>query len=299
MQIEALRILVEVARRGSIAAVARDHDTEPSTVSRLVAGLEAELGFRVLQRTTRRMAPTEAGALYLQRAEQLIDAFEAAREEARAVNSGPSGILRLSASVAFGTTLIIPALAEFRGLYPQVALDLMLTDDVLDLVEDRIDLAVRLAPSIDAAVISSKLMATRYRVVAAPDYLAAAPRLAEPADLARHKCLMFALPDYRSSWLFRAADGTVTDVPVAGDIRISNALALFSAAHQGLGPALLPDWLVDPDIARGALVDVFPGYDAAATSFDTAAWLIYPSRSFLPNKVRVFIDFLRARLGRR
>jgi DNA-binding transcriptional LysR family regulator len=110
--------------------------------------------------------------------------------------------------------------------------------------------------------------------------------------------LLFALPEFRRSWLFRDTKGIVDEVPVRGDMVISNALALRDCAIAGLGPALLADWLIDEDIAAGRLVHLFPDYQAAATTFETAAFMLYPSRAFLPNKVRVTIDFLRRHLGR-
>lgn len=120
-----------------------------------------------------------------------------------------------------------------------------------------------------------------------------------PDDLRQHNCLRFTLPAFRTRWLFRARDGASSEVPVDGDLIISNKLTLRDCALAGLGPALLPDWLVDKDLASGALIDCFPDHQVAATSFDTAAWLLYPSRTFLPNKVRVMIDFLRQRLRSR
>ena len=299
MDLDTLRLLVNVARRGSFAAVARDHAIEPSTISRLVAAAETELGFRLFQRTTRQLAATDSGTIYLARVERLIEDLDAARDEAIATTSGPSGPLRLTASVAFGSTRLIPLIPSFRRAYPNVELELVLTDTNLHLVEERIDLAVRLAPEVRADVVCSKLMATRYRVVATPDYLRRAPVLAEPADVTAHDCLLFTLADFRTRWLFRAIGSEEeNEVRVRGPIVISNAMALYTAVLGGLGPALLPDWLIGADVEAGRLIDIFPDHDVAATSFDTAAWLLYPSRSFLPNKVRVMIDFLRSRIGR-
>ncbi len=299
MDIGSLHLLAEIARRGSFAAVARARGVEPSTLSRSIAAVEQELGFRLLQRTTRQMSLTEAGAAYLQRIERLLEDLDAARDEAQTINAGPMGALRLTASVAFGTYKLIPLVADFRAAFPKVDLDLQLTDEPLDLVGERIDLAIRLAPSVRADVVCSRLMPSRYRVCATPGYLAGAPELKQPSDLAQHSAILFSLPDYRSRWLFRDAAGTIEHVPVSGSLQVSSAMAVYAATQQGLGPALLPDWLIGADLASGTLVDVFPDHDAAATSFDTSAWLLYPSRSFLPQKVRVAIDFLRARLGRR
>lgn len=299
MDIDTLRVLAEVARVGSFADAARARGQDPSTVSRLVAQAEAALGARLFQRTTRRLSLTEAGAAFLRRIEPVIDEFDAAREAARGLQARPVGVLRFTASVAYGQTCVTPLLTEWRAAMPELGLDLILSDDALDLVRERIDLAIRLGPAVEGDVVCSRLHRTRYRVCASPDYLARAPALRMPQDLAAHATLRQALPDYRRRWLFRGPDRAVTEVAVDGPIVISSALALRDAARQGLGPALLADWLADRDLATGVLVDVFPEHDAAATRFDTAAWIVYPSRAFLPAKTRAAIDFLRARLGRR
>lgn len=297
ISVEALRIFIEVASHGSFSLVARSRDVDPSSISRIIAGLEQALGLRLFQRSTRRIELTEAGALYLGRIEPLVEQLEAARDEAEAINAGPSGTLRFSASVAFGTVCIVPLLAEFGRRFPLLKLDLVLTDTTLDLIGEKIDLAVRLAPSVDADVTAFRLMDTRYRVVAAPAYLAAAPPLRLPDDLRQHRCLRFHLPDFKLRWMFRSRAGVVTEVPVDGGIVISTALALRDCALAGLGPALLPDWLIDREIVAGRLIDCLPDYHAAATSFDIGAFVLYPSRSYLPRKVRVTIDFLREKFG--
>lgn len=295
MDLESLRLFVEVAKRGSFATVARDHDLDPSSVSRLVAVLEAELGVRLFQRSTRRITLTEAGDLFLAKVEPLVVELESAREAAKSVSTEPSGTLRLTASVTFGHLSLVPLLPEFRRLYPAVKLDCIFTDENLDLVENRIDLAVRLAPGVTGDLVVTKLVDTYYRVVASPKYLAASPSLNTPADLAGHACLLFPYRIFRPNWLFKDARGTVTEVSVRGDVTLSTAQALRDAALLGLGPALLPHWLVAAALKEGSLVDLFPNYAVTATSFETAAWLVYPSRAYLPNKVRVMIDFLKSK----
>ena len=297
MDIEIVRLFVEVARRGNFAAVARDRDADPSTVSRSVAQLEEELGVRLFQRSTRRVALTEAGEIYLARVAALVDELDRARDDARGVSSGPTGILRLTSSVAFGNQRLVPLLPEFRTRYPGVKLELLLTDSVLDLVADRVDLAVRLGRRVDSDFVATRLFDTQYRVCASPAYLQGHQQPVVPEDLRQHRCLLFALPDFRSRWLFRDRQGAVQEVPVEGDVTILSAQALHACALAGMGPVLLASWLIDEDIAQGRLVDLFPDYRVTATDFDTAVWLLYPSRAHLPNKVRVMIDFLKQRFG--
>jgi DNA-binding transcriptional LysR family regulator len=297
MEVQALTLFVDVARTGSFSAVAKERDLDPSSVSRVIAQLEAELGIRLFQRTTRRMALTEAGDLYLAKIEPLLTELQRAKDQALNASVGPTGTLRLTASVTFGLRRIVPLLGRFRALYPRLKIDCLFTDANVDLVAERVDLAVRLAPLIEGDLIATKLMNTFYRVVASPDYLASTPPIKQPSDLAHHRCLLFTLRPFRTRWLFRDAAGTTTETSVDGDITMSTAVGLLDLALAGLGPALLPDWLVDDDVAAGQLVNLFPAHAVTATSFDTAAWLIYPSRAYLPNKVRTMIDFLKGELA--
>ena len=292
-----MRMFVEVARRGSFAAAARDRDVDPSSVSRAVALLEEELGVRLFQRTTRRVALTEAGEIYLARVTALVDELDFARDEARGVSAGPIGTLRLTVAVSFGYTMLIPLLPAFRARYPAVKLELLLTDAVLDLVTERVDLAIRLGRRFSPDFIATKLLETQYRVCASPAYLANKKAPKAPEELQQHSCLLLALPEYRTRWFFRDKQAAVQEVPVHGDVSILSTLALRACALAGMGPALLPNWLIDEDIAQGHLIDLFPDYRVAATDFDTAIWLLYPSRTHLPNKVRVMIDFLKQHLG--
>lgn len=296
MDTNALSIFVEVAHQGSFSTVARTRGIEPSSVSRSIAAIEAQLGERLFQRTTRKLALTEAGALYLARIAPLIAQIEEAGAEARAIGRGPVGTLRLSVSVAFGLLRIVPLLGAFGARYPELTIELLMNDTPADLVRDGVDLAVRMAPAGEANLIATKLIDTHYRVVASPAWCAAHP-LAAPEQLAAHAVLRFTLPGFRDRWLFRDAEERVSRVPVDGPLLLSNALGLRAAALAGLGPALLADWMIAGDLAIGTLIDCLPDWQVTATEFDTAAWAIYPSRSFLPTKVRVMIDFLRAALA--
>ena len=295
METDALRTLQLVAHHRSFAGAARVLDVDPSSGSRVVAGVEAQLGLRLFQRTTRQLTVTEAGETYLGRIGPLLDDLDLARDVAAQVGAQPAGRVRLTASVAFGQEVIVPHLAALRAALPDVELEMMLSDQTVDLVAAQVELAVRLAPAPKGELISTRLMTTRYRVVASPAWVAAHGLPETPQALAAHDCLRMTLPDYRTEWRFRRA-GVEEAVAVSGPLLISNALALRAAARLGLGPALLADWMSDGDVARGDLVDLFADYAVTATAFDTGAWLLYPSRAYLPAKVRAVIDFLRARI---
>lgn len=288
----ALRCFVDVATEGSFAAVARRRLVDPSIVSRTIAGLERELGFRLFDRTTRRLNLTEAGAIYLQRAGTLVAELDAARAAASDVLTEPSGLVRITASTAFGAHWLTPRLHRFMQLYPEISVEAVLTDAVVDIAAERIDLALRLAVRPSGDLVATRLMTTRYRVVASADWLARSGNLAAPEDLAAMSCLLLTLPGYRSQWSFRRG-GEVRRVLVHGRLAISSPPAIRRAASDGMGPALLADWMVSEDLASGALVDMLPEWEATAADFDTAAWILYPSSAYVPRKVRVLVDWLK------
>ncbi len=297
MDIALLRTVATVARLGSFAAAARANNVDPSSISRAVAQAEREIGARLFQRTTRRLSLTEAGERLLQRLEPMLGELDQALDEARGIRAAIAGTVRATASVAYGTTMLVPLLSHLKSDYPDMKVELLLSDDNLDLVRERIDFGIRLAPEVSGDMICSKLHPTRYFVCASPAYLADAPPLRKPSDLAKHECLLFALDEYRRRWLFRNANGRTTEVPVQGRIIISNALGLKAAALSHMGPALLADWLVRDALEAGRLISVFDHHHVTATTFDTAAWLVYPSRTYLPARTRVAMDFFRAQIG--
>ncbi|RZM82158.1 LysR family transcriptional regulator [Leptolyngbya iicbica] len=293
MDISTLDVFVEVMRQGSFAAVARDRNVDPSSISRTIAGLETELGIRLFQRTTRRLSPTEAGTTYFERIEPLLAEMQQAIAIATDISGQPQGTLRVTASVSFGQRCLVPLLPAFRQQYPDLAVELLLTDAVVDLLAERIDVAIRLGILADSSLIAQRLMPTHYRVCASPQYLAEHGQPQQPGDIAQHECLRFPLSGFRSRWLFKDAAGSLSEIPVHGSVVISNALALQQCAIAGLGLALLPNWLIDHELRSGDLVDVFPTHQVTATEFNTAAWLVLPSRSYQPRKVQVFLEFLQ------
>lgn len=296
MDISALQTFIEVMRKGSFAAVAKERNIDPSSVSRSISGLEKELGVRLFQRTTRQLSATEAGITYFHRIEPLVEEMQHAVDLVKEVSGQPKGTLRVTASVSFGLKCITPLLAEFQTLYPDLSLDLLLTDSRVDLLSERIDLAIRLGALEDSTLIVQKLISTHYLVCASPDYLKRSGQLNQPEDIVQHNCLLFPLSGFREQWLFRHNQGKITEIPVNGSTMISNAIGLQQCAIAGMGLALLPKWLINEDLEAGTLINVFPNYDVTATDFQTSAWLVYPSRNYVPLKVRVFIDFLKNHL---
>lgn len=294
VDVDALKIFIDVMRRGSFAAVARERDVAPSSISRAIAGLEDELGLRLLQRTTRRLAPTEAGAQYFERIEPLVDELSRAHQQAVDVGQTPRGTLRLTAPLSFAQCTVLPLLPELLQEHPQLHVELVLTDSMVDLVAERIDVALRLGRLADSDLVARRLAAFDFATVAAPEYLEHHGRPRRPADLSTHECLLFLMSGLRSRWRFRRR-GEITEVQVHGRCVLTNAMAVQQCAIRGLGVALLPRWAVAEPLQSGALVELLTGYEATSTDFDPAVWLVYPSRSYLPLKVRAFADFLEQR----
>jgi DNA-binding transcriptional LysR family regulator len=298
MDIRYLKTFVEVVQQGSFAGAARALEMDPSAVTRAVAALEDTLGARLLQRTTRRVALTEAGAGYLERVRPLLDELTRAGEDLQHAAGEVRGVVRVTASVAYGQTVLVPMLPALHAAHPGLEMDLVLSDAVVDVVAQRIDVALRLGPAVDSSLVGLKLATVRPRVVASPAYLKRHGRPRTPQDLAQCECLRFPLPGYRTQWSFRERDSQpMQTVAVRGWLVMSTALALHRAALDGLGPALLSDWLVGPDLDAGRLVDLFPNHEATATNFDSAVWLLYASREHVPQRVRAFVDFVKARFG--
>jgi DNA-binding transcriptional LysR family regulator len=293
MQLSSVRIFADVMSLGSFASAARQRDLDPSSISRAIAGLEKELGFRLFQRNRRKLAPTEAGAHYYAQIKGLLEDIERAGQEALDLTTEPRGMLRVTACTSMGQRVLAPLLPKLFEAYPALSLDLVLTDAQVDLVADQIDLAIRFGLEPEGDVIAAELVPRRFRVCASPAYVQREGAMLHPGELSERDCILFPLPGYRTRWRFRNNSGEEVAVPVRGRLLVSHGLTMTQCAVSGLGPALLPDWLCNREIDDGSLVDLFPEHTCAATEFGTAAWMIHPSRSYVPIKVQAFMTFLR------
>ncbi|MEM9801969.1 MAG: LysR family transcriptional regulator [Planctomycetota bacterium] len=296
MELRHLRLFLDVHRRESFAAVARDHAVDPSSISRTIASLEAELGFNLFDRTTRKLAPTEAGAVYYQHVAPLVDDLERATELAGTSAKRPQGTLRILAPVSFSLLNVVPVLPRFLGEFPGLRVDLQLTDALLDLVENRIDVAIRLGPLRDSSYISQELAPMRARVCASRAFIERHGHPKTPDDLTALPCLLLDMPGFGGRWLFRDDRGQESHVDVDGPLKTSNAVALKQLALSGIGAILQAEWIVGRELADGALIDLFPEHEVTASHFDNAIWTLRPARSYEPAKVRAFLDFLRTAL---
>ena len=295
METRDLETLMQVVRHGSFAGAARELNVDPSSVSRAIAALEGELGMRLFLRNTRKLSLTEAGSAFVERLAPLLDELSQAREAAVDATGVVRGRLRVTVSNAFAMRRLAHLLPRFCEAHPELELDLILTESSMDLVAERVDLAVRLGNMGDSEMVAVPLLQIRYHVVASPAWVRAVnPPLARPQDLQAMPCVGFTYLGFSSSWRFTPAGGEAIDVPVHPRLMTTNALLVREMALAGLGPALLADWMIADDLASGALVDLFPDHVAGTAEAPGAAWAVYPNRRHVPAKVRVFIDFLRA-----
>jgi DNA-binding transcriptional LysR family regulator len=295
MDTDDLETLLHAARLGSFAAAARELGMDPSAVSRAVGTLEAELGTRIFVRNSRHMALTAAGQVFVDRLALLLPELSEARSAAVDAVGAVSGRLRVTVSNAFGVRWLSPLLPGFCAAYPALELDVILTESNVDLIAERVDLALRVGTLRDSALVAVPLCDVTYRVVASPKWLRMQPQPPRvPQDLRSVACLCFALLGFRDHWQFTLEGGETEEIAVRPRLVATNALLIRESALAGLGPALLADWMIDKDLRSGELVDIFPEYRVATAHAPTSAWAVYPGRKHVPAKVRALIDYLRA-----
>ena len=292
----ALEAFVRVVEAGGFSQAARARGVAPSSLTRQVDGLERALGTKLLRRSTRAVAPTEAGRAYYTRAVRVLDELRAADAAVAGYDAAPHGLLRVSVPVVFGRLYVAPLLAGFLQACPAVQLDVSFSDTVIDLAVADIDVAIRLGSVGSSDLIARRLAPQRRVLCASPAYLAArgVPRV--PADLAGHGCLLFAYRPGPLRWRFDGPEG-VEEVQVSGPLRADNSDALREAALAGLGLILMPSWLVGADLASARLIEVLPRYQAGSSSDEAGVHAVW-----LPNrrgslKVQAFVSYLAGRLG--
>jgi DNA-binding transcriptional LysR family regulator len=282
-------VLVEAVSAGSLAAAARRLRITPMLASRRLAELEEEVGARLMHRTTRSLSLTVEGEAFLPHAQALLEEEAQARAAVRPAALGLTGTLRLTASVPFGRKVVAPLVPIFLQDHPGLQVDLLLSDSIVDIVAQGLDLAIRIALLRENTLVARRLADNPRGLYAAPTYLAEYGAPATPADLVRHRCLMLT---GTSHWTFLAGSRTVRQ-RVAGPFTSSSVEALHQACLGGLGIALLSEWDAREEVAIGHLLPI--DMDAGAPE-PLAIWAVYPTVRLVPPKVRLFITALEARL---
>lgn len=292
MDVNDLNLFVRIAQLRSISSAARDLGLTPAGASARLAALERNLGARLLHRTTRQATLTEDGLAFLPHAEHVVIAAEAAQAALGREQAAPRGTLRVAAPASFARMHIVPGLPGFCGQYPDLALDLRISDSVVDLVEGAFDVAVRYTELGDSSFVARRLAPDNRVLVASPEYIERRGRPNTPDDLAEHACLVVGTLDL---WTFRGKGGELIERRVAPRLRINDGGAVRDAACAGLGVALMATWCAADELRSGVLVPVLSEYPLVSTQ---TLWVLYPSSRELAPKVRVFIDWLVERTGR-
>jgi len=287
-----MAVFVRAVDRGGFAAAAQETGLSATMVGLHVKALEDRVGARLLNRTTRRQSLTEVGRLYYERCKQILADVADADASADELRAAPRGRLRVTAPVSFGVHALTPAIADYLARYPEVEVDLALSDRPIDLIEEGYEVAIRIGALDDSSLIARRLAPYRMVICASPDYLARHGEPRAPADLAQHNCLGFSY--WRSGGLWRfETPGAEGSVRVRGTLEINNGEALKVAARHGLGVIMQPQVLLAEDIAAGRLVPILT--DSTLPSRPVhAVWL--PDRRPTP-KLRTFIDFIADRFA--
>jgi LysR family transcriptional activator of dmlA len=278
---------------GSFSRAAVKLDLTPSAVSKLVGRLEERLGVRLFHRTTRQMQLTDIGTFYFDRARRIFEDVRGLEAEVELSTDAPRGLLRVTAPAVLGQHRVLPVVVSFREAFPDVKVDLHLVDDLVDLIEARIDVAVRMTASPPLSYVARKLGDDTRVLCASRGYLTRRGRPGGPGDLQKHDCLVFVTDGAPAPWKLRSDAGTPSSVRVCGPLRANNVLALRDAAIAGLGIADLPSYLVADDIRAGRLEPVLDEFIAPERS----VYALYASGASVPARSREFVKLLVRRFA--
>ena len=291
---EGLAMFAKVAEERSYAAAARTMGVSVATVSRAVTRLEDRLGGRLFNRTSRRLALTDFGRTLVDRATKIYGDAEEAEHVALETARRPRGLLRLATPMSFGIRWVAPILPEFFKLYPDIAVDLHLSDDKVDLIGDGFDAALRIAVLEDSSLVAKLLTPVRRYVVAAPSYIARYGRPQHPDDLAAHHCMGYAYRAQSDVWRFKSHDGQTASVTPVGPLRVTNIEALLPCLLEGQAITELPEFIASDLLSAGSIEALLPGWEMALGGL----YFVTPTARARSNKVEVLSTFLQKRLSR-
>jgi len=284
-----IEVFVRVVEAGSFSAAARALRMTPSAVSKLIARLETRLGARLISRSTRKLQLTPEGTAFYDSGVRILADMDAAEREA-AAGAAPRGRLRVNSYVPFGHHRLMPLLPRFLERYPEISIEAVLTDSVIDLMEERADVAIRAGPLSESRLVARKLGQSRMVVVAAPTYLEARGTPRTPAELTSHNLLAFGFVRHIDGLPFVDAEGAPVMVPIAGNAILSDGEAMRLTTLAGAGIARLARWHVEPDIAAGRLVRLLEEFNPGDEEQTHAVYV--GQGKHLPARVRAFLDFL-------
>ena len=293
-RLDRLALFLAIVDSGSLAAAARRTGRSPPVVTRVLGDLETELGVRLAERTTRRLSLTDAGLRLAEHARRLVGDFDESMRDVAGEGATPRGRLRISGPLTFGRLHLGPIVTAFLDAYPDVTVDLSLEDRPIDLVEEGIDLALRIAHLDDSSLLARRVGAVRRIVVASPRYLKQRGQPADPADLAAHDVVLFANQANGREWRFLSPTGRERQVRVTARLQVNRAEAAIDAARAGKGIVHVLSYQVADDLARGRLVRLLRDFERPAIPVH----IVLPTARLMPPRVRAFLDFAVPRLRR-
>lgn len=286
----AMETFVAVVDAGSFSAAAQRLRIGQPAVSKAIAQLEERLGARLLLRSTRGLKPTDAGLRFYEHARQAIDAADRAEHAVRESSEGLSGQLRVGAAVTFARLHVIPALKSFLDRHPRLDIDIVLDDRSIDLLEQGIDVALRMGRLDDSSMTARRIVSGRRLVVGTAEYFARCGTPATPAELSRHQAIVYALRGGGESWTFRGKDGAELAVTVSGRVRVSAAEGLRAAVLGHIGLAVASEWMFAPELADGSVQAVLTDWTLPPVD----VWAVYPSGRMATTKARAFVAFVES-----
>jgi DNA-binding transcriptional LysR family regulator len=292
-RVAAVALFIRIVESGSFSKAAAEFGITQPTATKAVAAMEARLGARLLHRTTRGVTPTEVGALYYDKCKAIAHEIEAADNLASLMQSGVGGTLRVSTSVAFGRRVMVPLALKYMQEHPQVVVDLSFEDRYVNLVEQGIDLSVRMGRMADSSLGARWLGTNPWVMVAAPAYLEARGTPQQTAELAAHACLVYSSVQGDDRWTLTSPQGEEQSVPVKGPLRSNNLSAVLSAARAGFGLAILPHYVARGSLADGSVLPVMADHTLPAQEVHA----VFPSPKLVPSKVTSFAAFLQRTLA--
>jgi DNA-binding transcriptional LysR family regulator len=293
--LEGLAIFAKVAETRSFAAAAAELKLSKATVSKAVSRVEAKLKTRLFNRTSRRIALTEAGRALTDRASHILAEGEAAEDEALSQSTAVRGLVRLAAPMSFGVSHVAPLLPEFLAAYPEVSIDLHLSDATVDMIGDGFDAAIRIAVLPDSSLIARRICGMPRYLVGSPNYLEQHGRPRHPLHLAEHVCITYGHASAPETWRFSHKNGKSATVRPSGPLRINNGDAMMPALIAGTGLAVLPEFIVRDALADGRLERLLADWSLPAG----AVYWVTPPGGLPPQRVKVLADLLFERLGKR
>jgi DNA-binding transcriptional LysR family regulator len=296
-RLQAMELFVSAVRDGSFSGAGRRAGLSPASVSRYIGELETQLGVQLFNRSTRHLGLTEAGKIFFQRTEQVLQGIEDAEAAALALQSAPRGTLRVHSRTMFGIKVLSPLVPQFQKLYPELKVELRLSERRVQLREEEFDIDFQIQAPTDPGLMQRRLLTSERILVASPSYIAQKPRLREPDDLEAHDCLTYWMGPDDVIWKFMRKN-KLHEIVVPSAFNSNNGIVLSDLAVRGHGIALLDDYTVANELKSGKLVRLMPTYRITNSTFDEGIYAAFLQSSYLPEKIRVFVDYMAENVPR-